>query len=386
MAFENVFRGIDFQAPNRAAREDTRMLMQGIGQGIAAYERGQERDIRRRQQEIEVEKLKRAEQAAAAKAAGNYEQVAMDELARINSGLPPTPEGQAAIKVMQQTTAAKTYFDPQSGHMVTQPSPWGGLSVGLGGVMPTTTGGIVPDAPAAPLPMVGMGRTPDFNPQAVPPIRESELNDRIKLGGAWADTPAGEKKVFEENVKLEGQKIMADYESQIKQAEEALKTKKGKTQVSGILSKMNKINEELKSMGAIMSQDQDVLDRASTYAATTGLGQEARKVTNPKAQALAEEYEKLQSTLLPFYASAADLGAKSLDSEGERKSILSSFGDPSGLYEANKEQLQNLNNLFGVNSVDSQMESFEERKQQALTGKPTRQQIIDELNRRRQAR
>lgn len=139
----------------------------------------------------------------------------------------------------------------------------------------------------------------------------------------------------------------ADIQFQVSQAEEQLKTKRGQQKVTQILDRMSEINNQLKDMGSIQSQGQNVAGRLGTYISTTGTGQEARKVVNPAAQALAEEYKNLQSSLLPFYASAAGLGAKSLDSEGERKSILSSFGDPAGIYEANQRQLQNLAGLFG---------------------------------------
>ena len=149
-----------------------------------------------------------------------------------------------------------------------------------------------------------------------------------------------------EDIRKEAAK--ANIGSQVKQAEEQLKTQQGQQKVATILQRMSDINDELKNLGGIVSESQSPVERAGAYAATTRLGQEARTVADPKTQALAEEYKKLQSALLPYYASAAGLGAKSLDSEGERKSILDSFGSPDSLYEANQRQLTNLGNLFNT--------------------------------------
>ena len=139
-----------------------------------------------------------------------------------------------------------------------------------------------------------------------------------------------------------------DYQEQLRIADETLKSQEGKQKVGNIIARMQQINQALKEKDAIVSVQQGGLSRTKTTLETSPLGQVARKVTDPEAQALASEYEKLQATLLPFFAKASGLGAKSLDSEGERKSIMGSFGDPGGIYETNLNQLQNLEQLFGV--------------------------------------
>lgn len=179
-----------------------------------------------------------------------------------------------------------------------------------------------------------------------PIINEPEIDPRAM------SAPDVQKKVAEArmvgDIDLARDLVKMDYENQIKTAAEILKSQEGKNTVANVVNRMNEINEALNQRGAIISQDQSLQGRAGTYLATTRLGQEARKVLDPESQALAEEYKKLQSILLPFFAQASGLGAKSLDSEGERKSILGSFGDPSGIYEANKNQIQNLYKVFGI--------------------------------------
>lgn len=139
-----------------------------------------------------------------------------------------------------------------------------------------------------------------------------------------------------------------NYQDQLRIADETLKSQEGKGKVAGIIKRMQEINEQLRSKNAIVSSEQDLPGRAKSALETTWAGQAARKVTDPESQALADEYTKLQATLLPFFAKASGLGAKSLDSEGERKSIMGSFGDPSGIYETNVKQLKNLEQLFDV--------------------------------------
>ena len=114
MAFENVFRGIDFQAPNRAGRADQQMLMQAIGQGIGAYERGEEREIQKMQ-------LEQKAQAARDKA-GAFDLKKMGEQAlyELNNGFEPTPERIAMAKAYSQSKSP--VFNPISGELA--PSPF----------------------------------------------------------------------------------------------------------------------------------------------------------------------------------------------------------------------------------------------------------------------
>ena len=150
------------------------------------------------------------------------------------------------------------------------------------------------------------------------------------------------------------------YQDQLNRAKEDLKTERGNQKVQIVLNRMREINEALRDRGAIVTETQTPQERLGAYMATTALGQQTRKVSDPQSQSLAQEYKNLQSVLLPFYASAAGLGAKSLDSEGERKSILESFGDPGGIYETNLRQIQNLENVFSA-QPKTQMQEAQER-------------------------
>jgi len=164
------------------------------------------------------------------------------------------------------------------------------------------------------------------------------------VGGSVRKTPKFEMERGKQELQFESTKLMKQFE-----AGQAKKlTDKQKASSQQIIDRMRQINKELKDLGEISSESQGMMQRGTAALAGTGVGQAVEKVTDPKSQALRDEYKKLQSTFLPFYATAAGLGAKSLDSEGERKSILDSFGDPAGLYEANERQLENLTNLIGT--------------------------------------
>lgn len=177
-------------------------------------------------------------------------------------------------------------------------------------------------------------------------VQVGEAN--VKLAEDSARLPI---KRIEKNIDVEGnlQQFMMqkDYENAIAQANAEMATEQGKAKVNSILERMNQINNELKVRGAIVSSDQTISQRLGAAAMTTDTGMGARKVTDPDAQALAEEYTKLQSLLLPYYAASAGLGAKSIDSDGERRALLDSFGSPQGIYEANSRQLGNISTVFG---------------------------------------
>lgn len=118
MAFENTYGNIDFQSGNKMKMAQQDQFARSLAQGMQQYNIQQDR-------EMKMSQLEAQKQAAQAKAASNYKQVAMDELNRISQGGAPTEQGQAAIKVMQQTTADKVYTDPM-GNVVKQPNPWTG--------------------------------------------------------------------------------------------------------------------------------------------------------------------------------------------------------------------------------------------------------------------
>lgn len=110
MPYENI----NWFAPAQARQQEAARFQEMIGQGIARAERAQDRELKRRQLEQ--------------KAASDYKQVAMDELNRIALGGQPTERGQAAISVMQQTSAPQVYPDPVTGQMITRPSPWDSIN------------------------------------------------------------------------------------------------------------------------------------------------------------------------------------------------------------------------------------------------------------------
>lgn len=197
------------------------------------------------------------------------------------------------------------------------------------------------------------GQAPKTLPQAsgayqnspVGDIETGKANTEVQKAGSMLPAKQAEKQI-DVTGNIDQFKAQKDYENAITQANDALKTDQGKQKVTTVLSRMSEINDLLKSKDAIVYKDMPFEKRAQTFAATTGVGQMGRKVSDPEAQALADEYTKLQSTLLPFYAAAAGLGAKSLDSDGERRAILGSFGDPAGIYESNKNQIGNLYKMF----------------------------------------
>lgn len=278
----------------------------------------------------------------------------------IAGGGQPTPQQAQAMDVKAAMMRPRGYVDPYTGEaVVEQPTdPRSRLGQMMGGAdmqAPTATPPFIPpSAPAGAPPAGPVAPTLEPTLEDIPvggTLMTPEQFDAAKapqITGPLAGTKRGEFMEAQAGLKVEGAKILKDYDNQIATAGSELKEKKGLDKVASVLKRMKEINEKLKEKKAIVSGEASFGENVGRYVATTGLGQEVRKVTNPQTQALAEEYTKLQSTLLPYYASAAGLGAKSLDSEGERKSILGSFGDPSGIYESNKQQLKTLEGLFGV--------------------------------------
>lgn len=232
MAFENINWGMPVQAKMNEAANFQSM----IGQAIASYQANQERDIKRRQLEME---------------GVNVEKVAENALLKQNMGMPLTPKEQAAIQTMGQIGRPQIYMDSY-GQQVVQPSPWAslGLSQGqlqpIGAMRPSQAQGdaIYGEIPPVDLnaPIQSNGKTPlgpplnqnmilgmETLPPVAPKMPANEMPN-LKVDGPLAGTPRGALMEAEALLKLKGEKAKAnvDVEKQKKlSAIPELKIKEG---------------------------------------------------------------------------------------------------------------------------------------------------------------
>ena len=181
MAFEDVFRGIDFQAPNRAKQFEQQQLMQAIGMGMGQYNTQKDRELKNKQ-------LEQAAQAAQAKA-GQFDlkKGGQEALYELNLGMPATPERVALAKAYSQL---QTPVFGEGG--IQAPSAFqqalGGQQPAQGGIPPMTQAQF--DQPVAP-----QGARP---PPALPINREQFDNSKASLVNA---SPKTKQMVQEEMVK-----------------------------------------------------------------------------------------------------------------------------------------------------------------------------------------
>ena len=171
----------------------------------------------------------------------------------------------------------------------------------------------------------------------------------VSAANPLAATPKGGMMKFAKELEFDSNQMLAKVKAGT--AKELTEKQKGSAQY--VINRMGELNDKLRDAGAMVSEEGSNLDRFGQLISGTETGQGYTKVTDPKVQALREEYTNLQATFLPFYASAVGLSAKSIDSDGERKAILSSFGNPTGIHGANKNQLDNLSTLIGSGKADS---------------------------------
>ena len=197
---------------------------------------------------------------------------------------------------------------------------------------------LVAAQPAIPA-RAGGGSVPS---QANPPATYQEQTAHI--GGQVKGTPKFAFEQAKQELDFVGKKMMQD----IKDGKTTALKEGSKESLQQLVDRMRAINFELKEGGEIRGEEQGISANISSAIAGTGVGQAVEGVTDPKSQALRKEYEGLRSMMLPFFASASGLSAKSIDSEGERKAILDSFGDPTGLYESNEKLLDALSSKVGT--------------------------------------
>jgi len=375
VAFENI----NWFAPVEAQNQRNMMLQQAIGQGIANYQNQKKLEMERRQMEMGGSK------------AADFEQMAQNAVYKSALGMPMTPEDQAAINVMASTKSDQQYVNPD-GSIVFRPNPYKTLlGAGMqraGAEMPQvmrgealpplpmdTSQGYVNDLPEMAnasdvyqnltgeqmppdlISQMGQSRSDAYTTQKDVANVSPFLTQSVYAEGSpkWKEEQsriAEEKRAFEQKkaeqgLSLEKEKEVIDYENEYKKAESLLKTETGSKRIRLLVSRMKDINEELKNKGAIASSTNNMLENLKAYAGSSALGQQSRLINNPEIAALVKEYESLRNTAMPFFAAASEMGAKSMDSNTERLGILSGFGDPTGVYETNKNQLNNMDKLFG---------------------------------------
>ena len=143
MAFGNIFKSIDFSAPNRQAQMEANNFQALIGQAVKGYQ-----DQKRREEDIAL--LKYKEQARPK----DPMKIAKNAFLKYEQGLPLNDEDKASISFALKTDRPSVYQDPETMAMVTRPGEFSQYSGALGGLV----GGASPVVTeSGPQPLPGMG-------------------------------------------------------------------------------------------------------------------------------------------------------------------------------------------------------------------------------------
>jgi len=299
MAFENVFRGIDWDAQNRGARQDQALLMRSIGQGMAAYERGQDRDMRNRQLDMQQKKL---DYDMNKQADFNLKQTAEQGLLAMAQGaklgqLPP--DMQAAVKVYD--AQRQDYVTDRFGNVVPQPSISGSLTGVRGqGIIPEVSASSIPQGKMnnalgmQPIDASAVGGLPsDIRqnfPQTPQQTQKEIIIPQMNLMGAQAQSPLGQEIVLRGQAEL--QKKAAEM-----QIEEQFRARKGQEEIEKFKPKAQKaLTDTFASVKNLNTTIDKAIEQISPYSA--GLGAWSKFIPATPAK-------NLESTLNTIQADAA---------------------------------------------------------------------------------
>jgi len=118
-------------------------------------------------------------------------------------------------------------------------------------------------------------------------------------------TPVGKMKTFEKELDFYGQKLKQDMDTGLEMKGE----QRSKALAQQALDRMNEINETLNKNGVLVSEKDGIIANAGNMLRNAPyIGKPGEKALDPKNRALKEEYDRLRSVLLPFYAKASGLG------------------------------------------------------------------------------
>jgi hypothetical protein len=357
MAFENVFQGIDFQAPTRAAQTSQQQFLNILGNSIT-----------RSQQQAEFDKRMELEMAKAQNKPFDLQQQAQQDAYNIliSRGV---PKEQAAIETYQQFQNPR--LDPTTGAIIQPADIMGNL--GLGRQAPAAPMGMPQDLPQAILQEAPAPFTQAMPQQSMPqqpsveadmpvfPEMEAQAMGQPTIAPTGPDFPmpqatplppelrqgaVGPKMQFEEKRDLN----KARFQKELEFAQKKYEANKALPVISKSLDRLDELNDKLLAKQAILSGDSGIVDNLKAKWGSSWIGRETQSVTKPEVEELRQEYERTRDGLIPYYIVANDLPATVVDTEEFQQRILQSFGDPSLIHGANSAALNNMRMQFGVKS------------------------------------
>ena len=351
MAFENVFQGIDFQAPTRAAQASQQQFLNILGDSIT-----------RSQQQAEFDKRMELEMAKAQNKPFDLQQQAQQDAYNIliSRGV---PKEQAAIEVYQ---GFQRPIMDQVGNLI-QPADIMG-NFGLGRQAPAAPMGMPQDLPQAipqeaPAPFTrampqqlpieaGMPVFPDMEAQAMgqptiaPTGPDFPIPEATPLPPELRQGAVGPKMQFEEKRDLN----KARFQKELEFAQKKYEANKALPVISKSLDRLDELNDTLLAKQAILSGDSGIVDNLKAKWGSSWIGRETQSVTKPEVEKLRQEYERTRDSLVPYYIVANNLPASVVDTEDFQQRVLQSFGDPSLIHGTNSAALNNMRMQFGVKS------------------------------------
>jgi hypothetical protein len=198
MAFEGLYKDIDFMAPNKMRLQKRQLGLQEIGQAMGQYNAEQDRELRRRQLELEAQEeevfnlQKTAEQSLYNKSKGlPYDESAIRAYSQLKGQQMAT--GEYGGLVPMQTLAQR------AGIVADQPPPTRDLPPGVEGIVPGLSGAPISAAPS------GGGISPPLPPP--PSLMKADQFAAARapqVRGVLAGTPRGE--IMEAQAGLDVQK------------------------------------------------------------------------------------------------------------------------------------------------------------------------------------
>lgn len=129
-----------------------------------------------------------------------------------------------------------------------------------------------------------------------------------------------------------------------------------KTQLTDIVGSLKKNYETLKEQGGIVSTSESGFGNVGARLSSSGIGQALGGAVGAKTQEERQKIEQTRPLLLNLIKNATGMSAQQMNSNAEMQLYLNAATNPQLSYEANLEALKNLDRLYGLGNVASQIE------------------------------
>jgi hypothetical protein len=141
------------------------------------------------------------------------------------------------------------------------------------------------------------------------------------------------------------------YLAEVKSGEKTTTSETGQNTVSNLTTQLRDYYRQLDDAGAITNPDKSIMENIGSWVSSSSVGQVGGSIVGSQAQTVRDSIKQQRPLLLQAIKQATGMSAKQMDSNTELQMYLSAATDPKLSVKANRDALDMLEKLYGIDGV-----------------------------------